>query len=462
MNAMVGAMTVEEVRAMLLASGASLATLKAALAGLITEPKTKTVRKPISTQAQAENAAPGLHRVRNAVGLYLNKGDGDAGSWFHRYRFGGKRREIGLGALVGTSLVEARKNFAEIVTLRNAGKDPIVARRAAKLAAIDAARAAELASNRWTFKVAVEDYLVAHVSSWKRADAKRVWHGPFVRYAYPVMGSMPLDDIRVEHVVAVLDACATADVIATGVKLRGHIEQVISAAIAKGQRNAALGNPASVKLVKATSPAMKRGTAAREHHRRIAVDDAPTTFRRTVESAMGKSTHAAWAFMILTASRPGEALYAKWDEIDFDKKIWTCPGGPNGRMKTGKDHVVPLSSAALAILSRQARVRIGDYVFPGRSAEKPSYVNFATAPKQAGFDAGSPHSWRSIFRDWAGDIGRVDRDLAKASLAHSLGAVEAAYRRQSAIEARRPVMEEYSKWLMSETADVVAFPKRAR
>ena len=400
---------------------------------------------------------PGVHRVKDAIGLYLNKGDGDAGSWFHRYRFSGKRREIGLGALAGTSLVEARKKLAEIVTLRNAGKDPIVARRAAKLAAIDAARAAELAANRWTFKAAVEDYLVAHVGSWKRADAKRVWHGPFVRYAYPVMGSMPLDDIRVEHVVAVMDACATADVIATGVKLRGHIEQVISAAIAKGQRNAALGNPASVKLVKATSPAMKRGMAAREHHRRIAIDDAPTTFRRTAESAMGKSTHAAWAFMILTAARPGEALYTKWDEIDFDKKIWVCPGGEDGRMKTGKEHHVPLSAAALAILSRQATVRIGDYVFPGRSAGKPSYVNFATAPKQAGFDAGSPHSWRSIFRDWAGDIGRVDRDLAEASLAHSLGAVEAAYRRQSAIEARRPVMEAYSRWLAGEEANVVAF-----
>jgi integrase len=460
MNAMVDAMTVEEARAMLLASGASVATLKTALAGLFTEPKTKMARKPISTQAQAENAAPGLHRVKNAVGLYLSKKDNGAGSWFHRYRFGRRRREMGLGALATTPLVEARRKLAEIVSLRGAGKDPIVAHRAAKLAAIDAARAAELAANRWTFKAAVEDYLVAHVGSWKRADAKRVWHGPFVRYAYPVLRSMLLDDIRVEHIVAIMDACAAAGVTATGVKLRGHIEQVLNAAIAKGQRNAALGNPASVKLVKATSPAMKR-LSVREHHRRITIEDAPAIFRRIFELASGKSTHAAWAFAILTASRPGEALYAKWDEIDFDKKIWTCPGGPNGRMKTGKDHVVPLSSAALAVLERQAKVRVSDYVFPGRGAGNPSYVNFATAPMNSGFDAGAPHSWRSVFRDWAGDIGRVDRDLAEASLAHSLGAVEAAYRRQSAIAARRPVMEEYSKWLMSEAADVVAFPKRA-
>ena len=226
-----------------------MATLKEALASLFTETKTEKAKKPISTQAQAEAAAPGLHRVKDAVGLYLNKGDGDAGSWFHRYWFGGKRREIGLGALAGTSLVEARKKLAEIVALRNAGKDPIVARRAAKLAAADAARAEEIAANKWTFKVAVEDYLAAHVGSWKRADAKRVWHGPFVRYAYPVLRSMPLDDIRVEHIVAVMNACTEASVKATGIKLRGHIEQVLNAAIAKGQRNASLGNPASVRLV---------------------------------------------------------------------------------------------------------------------------------------------------------------------------------------------------------------------
>jgi integrase len=106
-------------------------------------------------------------------------------------------------------------------------------------------------------------------------------------------------------------------------------------------------------------------------------------------------------------------------------------------------------------------VRVGDYVFPGRGAGRPSYVNFAVAPKQAGIDAGSPHSWRSIFRNWCGDIGRVDRDLAEAALAHSLGAVEAAYRRQSAIEARRPVMGAYANWLAGEAASVVDFKARA-
>jgi hypothetical protein len=308
MNAMVNTMTVKEAEAMLKASGASMATLKAALMSLVAKPTTKL----ISTQAQAEAAAPGVHRVKDAVGLYLNKGEGGAGSWFHRYWFNHKRREIGLGAFATTTLIEARKNLAEIVAQRHAGKDPIVVRRAAKNAAADAARAEEAKPARWTFKAAVETYLAAHVGSWKRADARRTWHGPFVRYAYPVMGAMQLDDIKVEHIVAVMDACTRAGVTATGGKLRGHIEQVINAAIARGQRNAALGNPATVKLVKATSPAMKLVTAGRQHHRRIELDDAPQMFRNIFGLAQNKTKLAAWAFMILTASRPGEALHARW------------------------------------------------------------------------------------------------------------------------------------------------------
>jgi integrase len=195
---------------------------------------------------------------------------------------------------------------------------------------------------------------------------------------------------------------------------------------------------------------------ASKHHRRVAVDEAPAVFGKIIEAAASKPTLAPWAFMILTAARPSEALNARWEEIDLAKRLWTCLGE---RMKASKDHIVPLSDVALAVLKRQ--VRTGDYVFPGRGSGAMSYSNFADATVQAGFDAGSPHGWRSLFRDWAGDIGRVDRDLAEAALAHSLGAVEGAYRRQSAIEARRPVMAAYSRWLTGEETNVVEFKARA-
>ena len=104
----------------------------------------------------------------------------------------------------------------------------------------------------------------------------------------------------------------------------------------------------------------------------------------------------------------------------------------------------------------------GGAAFPGRSGSPIAYSNFVAAPAKADLDTGSPHGWRSVFRDWANDTGRIDRDLAEAALAHALNAVEGAYRPQSAIEARRPAMEAYAQWLAGEAhADVIVFPARA-
>jgi integrase len=138
-----------------------------------------------------------------------------------------------------------------------------------------------------------------------------------------------------------------------------------------------------------------------------------------------QTAFAAWCFMIACALRPSEAL--------------------NMRMKSEREHQVPLSTTAIAILERQARVRTGDAVFPGPSG---SLL----------IDAACPHGWRSVFRDWAGDIGDIQRDLAESALAHSLGSTEASYRRLTAVEKRRLVMESYAQWLNSESAQVIAFP----
>ena len=104
----------------------------------------------------------------------------------------------------------------------------------------------------------------------------------------------------------------------------------------------------------------------------------------------------------------------------------------------------------------------GGAVLPGCSGSLIIYSNFAAAPAKAAPDAGSTHGWRSIFRDSCGDIGRIDRDLAEAAQAHSLGAVAGAYRRGSAIESRRPAMEAYAQWLADDAgADVIVFSARA-
>jgi integrase len=127
-------------------------------------------------------------------------------------------------------------------------------------------------------------------------------------------------------------------------------------------------------------------------------------------------------------ARPSEVLAARWDQIDLDKKLWMNPVS-----KTGKLLPVPLSSIALAILERQARVRVGDAMFRRRGSPA-SHAAFSVASRSVDLDIGNPHAWRSIFRDWAEDIGGFRRETAEAALGHSLGAVEKAYRRETGVE----------------------------
>ena len=203
----------------------------------------------------------------------------------------------------------------------------------------------------------------------------------------------------------------------------------------------------------------------RPHFRRIEkIDDAPEAFRALCEARKGAqglmaTSLDAWVFMIACAARPSEALHARWSEIDRAKRLWTVP---KARMKSERKHIVPLSALALEVLERRALVRTGDVVFPGWSGSPVGYSNFAKAPSKLGLDLAAPHSWRSVFRDWCHSVGRISRDLAEEALAHSLGTVEGAYRRDPAVEARAPVMEVYARWLAGDAgADVIAFPTRA-
>jgi integrase len=149
--------------------------------------------------------------------------------------------------------------------------------------------------------------------------------------------------------------------------------------------------------------------------------------------------------MILTASRPSEALGARWEQIDFDKLLWTKP--PE-LMKAGDEHVVPLSPAALEILKHQRSVRTGSAVFPGRGGSPISYVSFFGIPAKAGIAAATPHGWRSVFKDYCGYIAEdVSWELAEAALAHSLSSLEASYRHRTAVDKRRKVMADYADWL---------------
>jgi integrase len=157
-----------------------------------------------------------------------------------------------------------------------------------------------------------------------------------------------------------------------------------------------------------------------------------------------RDTTAARAleFCILTVTRSSEALGARWDEIDFDAKVWTVP--PT-RTKAAREHRVPLSGRALAILEEMSAGKTGDSVFHGRRPGRPlSSMAFemllqrATSPFTA-------HGFRSSFRDWAGNETHFPRELAEHALAHVIGAkVEQAYRRTDALARRRELMDAWA------------------
>jgi Phage integrase family len=147
---------------------------------------------------------------------------------------------------------------------------------------------------------------------------------------------------------------------------------------------------------------------------------------------------------ILTAARSGEVLGARWAEFDLAGKVWTVPAA---RMKAAREHRVPLSGRAVAIVKELAEAKTGEFVFPGQRPGKPlSGMALEMILRRMKIEA-TPHGFRSAFRDWAGDATHFPRELAEAALAHVAGdATEQAYRRGDALEKRRSLMEAWAQY----------------
>jgi integrase len=152
----------------------------------------------------------------------------------------------------------------------------------------------------------------------------------------------------------------------------------------------------------------------------------------------------ALEFAILTAARSGEVRGATWTEVDLKAKVWTIPGL---RMKSGKEHRVPLSDWALSILTRQQERRENDLIFPAPKGGQMSDMTLNAVMRRMQVDA-VPHGFRSTFRDWAGEKTNFPRELAEQALAHTLESkVEAAYRRGDGLDKRRQMMSDWAKFI---------------
>jgi integrase len=225
----------------------------------------------------------------------------------------------------------------------------------------------------------------------------------------------------------------------TASRLRGRIEKVLDAAKAKGFRQGE--NPARWRghldhlLAKQTK--LTRG-----HHAAMPYERVAAFIGRLRES--DSLTALALEFCILTAARSGEVLGMRWSEVDLEKKVWTVPAH---RMKAGREHRVPLSERAVAILKPLAEIKTGDFVFPGQPKNRPlsDRAMNATLPRMKA--NATVHGFRSSFRDWAGNETHFPREVVETALAHAIGSeVERAYRRSDALAKRRDLMEAWANY----------------
>lgn len=184
----------------------------------------------------------------------------------------------------------------------------------------------------------------------------------------------------------------------------------------------------------------KPGKVAKvEHHRALPIDAVPA-FMVRLRHVDGMGARAL-EFAILTATRSGEVRGAVWSEIDLAAGIWTVPAA---RLKAGKEHKVPLSPEAIALLQKLPRFEGSDFVFCASRGGALSDMTLSAVLRRMEVDA-VPHGFRSTFRDWASERTAYPSDVAEMALAHAIGnKVEAAYRRGDLFEKRRLMMHDWA------------------
>jgi integrase len=376
----------------------------------------------------------GMHA--DGAGLYLHVSASGAKSWVYRYTMRGEVRDMGLGSLVAVSLADARVKAAECRALCQERIDPIEARKA-RLAqvAFDEAKAI-------TFKEAAERYIKSHQAGWRNAKHRWQWGASLATYAYPTIGGVSVQAVDTTLVLKVLEPIWTTKT-ETANRLRGRIEQILDWAKSRGLRQGE--NPARWRgHLQHQLPARSKVRRI-EHHPALPHGELPK-FIAQLRQQEGIAARAL-EFTILTAARTGETIGATRNEADVTAKVWTVPGE---RMKAGREHRVPLSPRALAILREATAEKAPDnaFVFFGRRAGEPlSNMAMDAVLRRMGCKDGraTVHGFRSTFRDWAAECTNFPNEVVEMALAHTVSdKVEVAYRRGDLFEKRRRLMAEWA------------------
>lgn len=388
--------------------------------------------------------------VGGVNGLYLQLTPKGGKTWVLRMLVGSRRRDIGLGGFPTVTLAQARDKAREARDKVERGVDPVEERKAAKAKLIEARRKGML------FSEAVDKALAAKLDAFRNEKHRAQWRSTLDNYALPEIGALPVGQVDTAAVLRCLQPI-WATKTETATRLRGRIEAVLSWATVAGHRTG--DNPARwAGNLKELLPAASK-VAKESNHPALQLDNAPTWL---VDLRKREGFPArALEFLALTAARSGEVRGAQWDEIDLERALWIIPAH---RMKMQREHRVPLTAEAVALLEALPKLDGNALVFPSARGGQLSDMALSMLMKRqhtAAVAAGGngyldrvskrpavPHGLRSTFRDWVAERTQYPGDMAEVALAHRISsAVEAAYRRGDMIEKRRRMMGEWGGFL---------------
>ena len=373
----------------------------------------------------------GRYPVGGVAGLQLLVASSGSRSWVLRTIVGTKRRDIGLGGFPDVPLAQAREKARSFREKIESGIDPVVERKEARQA-IAAAQAKQL-----TFREAAVRCHNARRAEFSNSKHSSDWLSSVERHAYSVIGDLPVSAIDLPHILSVLEPIWRTKT-ETARRVRQRLEAILSWATVSQYRSG--DNPARwANNLSEVLPAPGKIKKVK-HHRALDWRDVPS-FMSDLKNREGVSARAL-EFIVLTAARSGEVRFATWDEIDLKNKVWTVPAE---RMKARKDHRVPLSDSAIALLERTPR--LGDLLFTAPRGGVLSDMSVSAVCKRMKVDA-TPHGFRSSFKDWARNCTAYPDEVSELALAHvNSDATRAAYARDELLGKRAKLMSDWARFV---------------
>lgn len=388
-------------------------------------------------------STPGYHH--DGGGIYLQVSKYGTKSWVLRYSIEKKARNMGLSPQADWTLAEARERAKLYRQLIDQKIDPI-AHRDAELEQRKA-HDAEAAMNRRTFAECSHEYHEANVSDWKNEKHAAQWINTLTTYSFPHFGNVPMSQLTREHIrVALLPIWKEKAETASRVLQR--IRTVVNYAAARGYGRG-LDSEQWAQLKKSLPKNNKQLLV--EHHPSCPHDQMAAVMCTVRAGRYTPMMKSAFDFTVYTAARSGEVRKAVWEDIDFKTRCWLVP---KERMKAGRQHMVPLSNAAWAVLEQLRSVHSNPetpkgLIFPSARGAPLSDMTFTQAMRRLDLTY-TMHGFRASFRTWGAEIAHYESDLLEPALAHIVGdKTMRAYQRSDMVEKRRKLMEDWAMYLLS-------------